>query len=183
MICPSRRAPICIASASWPASRSILCPWGRSGSRCLRCEGRPPMKLLLDTDIGSDIDDAVCLAYLLAQPACELLGITTVTGEPVEMGEAGQRPLSCGGARGAHLSRRRGAIADSPAPANGAPGGCTGALAPRDGLSQRGGRRIDAPDNSPASGRGHTPGHRPHDQCGAVLPHGSGICRPAQKGW
>src|SRR5260370_378469 len=36
---------------------------------------------LLDTDIGGDIDDALCLAYLLAQPACELLGITTVTGE------------------------------------------------------------------------------------------------------
>ncbi len=40
-----------------------------------------PIKLLLDTDIGSDIDDALCLAYLLAQPECELLGITTVTGE------------------------------------------------------------------------------------------------------
>jgi purine nucleosidase len=40
------------------------------------------MKVILDTDIGSDIDDAVCLAYLLAQPRCELLGITTVTGEP-----------------------------------------------------------------------------------------------------
>jgi purine nucleosidase len=40
------------------------------------------MKLLLDTDIGSDIDDAICLAYLLAQPECELLGITTVSGEP-----------------------------------------------------------------------------------------------------
>ena len=39
------------------------------------------MKLLLDTDIGSDIDDALCLAYLLAQPRCELLGITTVSGE------------------------------------------------------------------------------------------------------
>ena len=38
--------------------------------------------LLLDTDIGSDIDDAVALAYLLRQPNCELLGITTVTGEP-----------------------------------------------------------------------------------------------------
>ena len=38
-------------------------------------------KLILDTDIGSDIDDAVCLAYLLAQPRCDLLGITTVTGE------------------------------------------------------------------------------------------------------
>jgi inosine-uridine nucleoside N-ribohydrolase len=42
------------------------------------------VKLLLDTDIGSDIDDAVCLAYLLAQPECELLGITTVSGEPIK---------------------------------------------------------------------------------------------------
>ncbi len=40
-----------------------------------------PEKVLFDTDIGTDIDDAVCLAYLLAQPACELLGITTVSGE------------------------------------------------------------------------------------------------------
>ncbi|MGE5221719.1 MAG: nucleoside hydrolase [Omnitrophica WOR_2 bacterium] len=39
-------------------------------------------KILLDTDIGSDIDDAVCLAYLLSNPDCELMGITTVTGEP-----------------------------------------------------------------------------------------------------
>jgi purine nucleosidase len=41
-------------------------------------------KVLLDTDIGSDIDDAVCLAYLLANPDCELLGVTTVTGEAVK---------------------------------------------------------------------------------------------------
>lgn len=40
------------------------------------------LPILLDTDIGSDIDDALCLAYLLKQPACELLGITTVSGEP-----------------------------------------------------------------------------------------------------
>ena len=38
-------------------------------------------KVLFDTDIGSDIDDAVALAYLLRQPRCELLGITTVTGD------------------------------------------------------------------------------------------------------
>lgn len=38
-------------------------------------------KILLDTDIGTDIDDAVALAYLLANPNCELMGITTVTGE------------------------------------------------------------------------------------------------------
>ena len=40
------------------------------------------MKLLLDTDIGNDIDDALALAYLLREPECELLGITTVCGEP-----------------------------------------------------------------------------------------------------
>ncbi len=40
------------------------------------------INLLLDTDIGSDIDDAVALAYLLRQSNCTLLGITTVTGEP-----------------------------------------------------------------------------------------------------
>ncbi len=39
------------------------------------------IKLLFDTDIGSDVDDAVCLAYLLSHPECDLLGITTVTGE------------------------------------------------------------------------------------------------------
>ena len=38
--------------------------------------------LLFDTDIGTDIDDAVCLAYLLRHPRCELLGITTVSGHP-----------------------------------------------------------------------------------------------------
>ncbi len=42
-----------------------------------------PTKVILDTDIGSDIDDAVCLAYLLANPACDLLGITTVTADTV----------------------------------------------------------------------------------------------------
>ncbi len=40
--------------------------------------------LILDTDIGSDIDDAVCLTYLLAEPRCDLLGITTVTGQARE---------------------------------------------------------------------------------------------------
>ena len=40
--------------------------------------------VILDTDIGSDIDDAVCLAYLLRQPRCELLGVTTATGNVVQ---------------------------------------------------------------------------------------------------
>lgn len=39
-------------------------------------------KILLDTDIGGDIDDAICLAYLLKESKCDLLGITTVCGNP-----------------------------------------------------------------------------------------------------
>jgi len=45
------------------------------------------VKVLLDTDIGSDIDDAVALAYLVSQPRCDLLGVTTVTGEPIPRAE------------------------------------------------------------------------------------------------
>ncbi|MBQ8141479.1 MAG: nucleoside hydrolase [Clostridia bacterium] len=41
-------------------------------------------KIIFDTDIGSDIDDALALAYLLNEPECDLLGITTVSGCPVE---------------------------------------------------------------------------------------------------
>ncbi len=41
-------------------------------------------KVLFDTDIGSDIDDAFCLAYLLRQPKCRLMGITTVTNDARE---------------------------------------------------------------------------------------------------
>jgi len=42
-------------------------------------------KLLLDTDIGSDIDDVLALIYILNKMDAELLGITTVSGQ------AGQR--------------------------------------------------------------------------------------------
>ncbi len=41
------------------------------------------LKILLDTDIGCDMDDMQALAYLLSRDDVELLGITTVTGEPI----------------------------------------------------------------------------------------------------
>lgn len=34
-------------------------------------------KVILDTDIGLDIDDALALAYLLKNPNCNLMGVTT----------------------------------------------------------------------------------------------------------
>jgi inosine-uridine nucleoside N-ribohydrolase len=40
-------------------------------------------KIIVDTDIGSDIDDVMALSYLLSHKDYEILGITTVTGDPV----------------------------------------------------------------------------------------------------
>lgn len=40
------------------------------------------LKVILDTDIGNDIDDALAVAYLLNQPRCELMGVTTVSAQP-----------------------------------------------------------------------------------------------------
>jgi purine nucleosidase len=39
------------------------------------------VKVLLDTDPGSDIDDAIAMAYLASRKDCELLGVTTVSGD------------------------------------------------------------------------------------------------------
>jgi purine nucleosidase len=43
--------------------------------------GVVPISVLLDTDPGSDIDDALAISYLLSQKECELVGVTTVTGD------------------------------------------------------------------------------------------------------
>ncbi len=41
------------------------------------------ISVLLDTDPGNDIDDALAISYLLSHPKCDFKGITTVTG-PVD---------------------------------------------------------------------------------------------------
>ncbi len=41
----------------------------------------PPQKVILDTDIGDDIDDAYALALVLASPELKLLGVTTAWGD------------------------------------------------------------------------------------------------------
>ncbi len=70
------------------AAAGILAALGQSSVRAAPASAAAgKKKVLFDTDIGSDIDDAIALGYLLAQPRCELLGITTVTGEPVKRAE------------------------------------------------------------------------------------------------
>ena len=38
-------------------------------------------ELVLDTDIGTDVDDALALAYALRHPALDLQAVTTVSGD------------------------------------------------------------------------------------------------------
>lgn len=57
------------------------------------------MKVWFDTDIGSDIDDAVALAYLLGNPGCELIGISTVSGQPFERAMIASAICKVAGAR------------------------------------------------------------------------------------
>jgi purine nucleosidase len=63
-----------------------------------------PLHVIFDTDIGSDVDDALALALLLGSPEVELLGITSVYGDTLLRARiasrlialaAGQRAIPC----------------------------------------------------------------------------------------
>jgi purine nucleosidase len=47
----------------------------------MRAAAPEKIPILLDTDIGSDIDDAFALALILNSPELDLLGVTTVSGD------------------------------------------------------------------------------------------------------
>jgi len=40
-----------------------------------------PIKLILDTNIGTDIDDAIALALAMRSPELDLIGVTTVNSD------------------------------------------------------------------------------------------------------
>ena len=78
------------------------------------------LHILLDTDIGNDMDDMQALAYLLSQLDADILGITTVTGEAIaraeladmmlRLAERGNVPVHAGSENplsGRHTSRPR----------------------------------------------------------------------------
>ena len=54
-------------------------------------------KLILDTDIGTDVDDLMALALILASPEIELLGVTTAYGDTALRGKIVHRVLALAG--------------------------------------------------------------------------------------
>jgi purine nucleosidase len=63
-----RRITMSVAAIAFLATMSIAAPPGKT-------------PILLDTDIGTDVDDAFALALILHSPELELLGVTTVSGD------------------------------------------------------------------------------------------------------
>jgi inosine-uridine nucleoside N-ribohydrolase len=58
-----------------------------------------PAPVILDTDIGTDIDDAYALAALMQRRDVELLGVTTVSGDAIARARLAAKFLSRGGTR------------------------------------------------------------------------------------
>src|SRR5689334_4523922 len=58
-----------------------------------------PVPVILDTDIGTDIDDAYALAALMQRHDLQLLGVTTVSGDAVARARLAAKFLARGGPR------------------------------------------------------------------------------------
>jgi purine nucleosidase len=54
----------------------LLLAWG-----AIHADGQAPEKIIIDTDIGDDVDDAFALALAVKSPELEILGVTTTFGD------------------------------------------------------------------------------------------------------
>jgi len=55
------------------------------------------LPILLDTDVGTDVDDAIAIALLLAAPELDLRGVTTVSGDVALRARIAKKLLTLGG--------------------------------------------------------------------------------------
>src|SRR5262245_2100789 len=56
-----------------------------------------PRDVVLDTDIGTDVDDAICLALAMAAPELRLVAVTCVSGDTEQRARIARRLLDLGG--------------------------------------------------------------------------------------
>jgi purine nucleosidase len=56
-----------------------------------------PTKLLLDTDVGTDVDDAVAIGLVVASPELDLRAVTTVSGDVCLRARIAKKLLTLGG--------------------------------------------------------------------------------------
>ncbi|PWJ55420.1 purine nucleosidase [Quadrisphaera granulorum] len=77
-------------------------------------------RVVLDTDLGTDVDDALTLALLLGSPEVELVGITTVYGDTDLRARATSRLLELAGVPGPGVPGGIPVRAGAPTPLSGA---------------------------------------------------------------
>jgi inosine-uridine nucleoside N-ribohydrolase len=75
----------------WLLSSLCVFAWPAAAAESARAP------VILDTDIGTDIDDAYALAALMQRPDLELLGVTTVSGDAVARARLAAKFLSRAG--------------------------------------------------------------------------------------
>src|SRR5690242_21932782 len=63
------------------AAGTVFVLWAASGLAQTQSPPRGPEKIIIDTDIGDDIDDAFAVALALKSPELQILGITTEFGD------------------------------------------------------------------------------------------------------
>jgi purine nucleosidase len=71
-----------------------------------------PTPLVVDTDIGSDVDDALALALAIRHPEIELRAVTTVSSQPVIRARLVRRLLELAGAAGVDVAAGRSVSGD-----------------------------------------------------------------------
>ena len=64
-----------------------------AGISLAAADAPPKIPVILDTDIGTDIDDAFALALIISSPEFELLGVTTVSGDTAARARIAARML------------------------------------------------------------------------------------------
>ena len=69
----------CVMAGMW--WRCVLCFVLLMASGASWAQGRPPEKIIIDTDIGDDVDDAFALALAVRSPELQVLGVMTTFGD------------------------------------------------------------------------------------------------------
>ncbi|KAK8040791.1 inosine/uridine-preferring nucleoside hydrolase [Apiospora phragmitis] len=95
-------------------TENVGSPANNDGNKVINTDGEPNVddiiKVIVDTDIGTDPDDGLALAYLALQPRCNLLGVTIVTGDVQQRAAVAQVLLRAMGPKAAdipiHCGRR-----------------------------------------------------------------------------
>ena len=93
--------PQAISSSRGPSCARSACRIGRWRAPIWTGLRRPPstprLKVLLDTDIGTDIDDAWALGLLMVSPQVELVGVTISDGNTTARAKVAAKLLHAGG--------------------------------------------------------------------------------------